>query len=246
MDYFRVRRYSDFQAHKYRRPPWVAVHSEIFDNEDFMSLSLAEIGLAIMVLVLASQSRPQNCIKAEGLGWRLRRGRKSEHEPDTAPLFTVGFLEPCDAEGQPLLTGVSKCQQPLAVVSKRQQLLHVAAQSTQYTAHEETTSSCAGAHAFDDFWEAWPKARRVGKKQAVAAWAKLKPDAETFGAIKAAIWRYNGEAKYLPHPHRWLRDRRWEDARSDAKPGAVVVTTADREHGEAARVAIAKARERDG
>jgi len=223
----------------------VAVHSEIFDNEDFMSLSLAEIGLAILLLVLASQARPQNCIKAEGLGWRLRRERKGEREPDTAPLFAVGFLEPCDAEGQPLLTSDSKRQQPLAVVSGRQQPLHDAAQSTQSTA-QETTSSCAGAHAFDDFWNAWPKARRVCKKQAAVQWAKLKPDAETFGAIKAAIWRYNGEAKYLPHPHRWLRDRRWEDARSDAKPGAVVVTAADREHAELAHEAIVRARERDG
>ena len=113
------------------------------------------------------------------------------------------------------------------------------------TVQDRTTYSCADAHTFDDFWKAWPESRRVRKKQAAAEWAKLQPDADTFGAIQAAIGHLNGEPRYIAHPHRWLRGRRWEDAQSDAKPGAVVVTAADRKHGQAAQVAIAKARERD-
>lgn len=66
---------------------------------------------------------------------------------------------------------------------------------------------------FSTFWSAYPK--RVGKKQAWAAWQSLGSDRPSLDVLLAAIeaarrgraWRDG----FVPQPMRWLRDRRWED-----------------------------------
>ena len=73
--------------------------------------------------------------------------------------------------------------------------------------------------AFEDFWRAWPETRRVNKADAVKAWRALDPDPSLRQIILAAVtaqkqgaeWQREG-GKYIPHPHRWLGKRRWEDA----------------------------------
>lgn len=67
---------------------------------------------------------------------------------------------------------------------------------------------------FADFWAIYPK--RVAKKDAEKAWARLTPD-QRFAAINALpvhvrYWLAAGTAKeYLPHPATWLWGHRWED-----------------------------------
>lgn len=71
--------------------------------------------------------------------------------------------------------------------------------------------------SFDQFWEAWPKERRVEKADALKEWLKLKPDAIMAAQIIAKVnalkdtpaW---ADPKFIMHPHRWLKKRRWEDA----------------------------------
>lgn len=68
---------------------------------------------------------------------------------------------------------------------------------------------------FDRFWEAYPKHRHVNKKAAVDQWKLQKPPVEevlrTLEIWKAsADWTRDG-GQYVPHPHRWLKARRWED-----------------------------------
>ena len=75
------------------------------------------------------------------------------------------------------------------------------------------------ALCFDDFWEAWPPHRRIKKADAVKAWRALTPTPALCQAILAALeaqkqqpeWQREG-GRYIPHPHRWLGKRRWEDA----------------------------------
>jgi len=59
----------------------------------------------------------------------------------------------------------------------------------------------------------WPV--KTDKKLAVAAWRQLKPDAVLQQRIVAAV---EGQARsrkwregFVKAPHRWLRDRNWED-----------------------------------
>ena len=71
--------------------------------------------------------------------------------------------------------------------------------------------------AFDKFWkEHWPKCRRIDKKKAQDVWSRIAPD--LYSKIYASVDRQKkqpswntGDCKFIPYPHRWLRDRRWED-----------------------------------
>lgn len=71
---------------------------------------------------------------------------------------------------------------------------------------------------FDDFWALYP--RRVAKKDARTAWAKI--DAKHYPTILTAlyewarIWDARGEPEYTPYPASWLNGERWED---DFPPG---------------------------
>lgn len=73
----------------------------------------------------------------------------------------------------------------------------------------------AGAGApdrFDEFWQAYPKARRLAKPDARRAWrdAIKRAPAET---IIAAVIRYEADPnrldEFTPYPQKWLRQERW-------------------------------------
>jgi hypothetical protein len=88
---------------------------------------------------------------------------------------------------------------------------------------------------FAEFWEAYPPHRRVAKADAVKAWCTLKPDPTLRQTILAALaaqkqrpdWQPHHEGgKYIPHPHRWLGKRRWEDAPPAAQASLLTEKTA--------------------
>ena len=69
---------------------------------------------------------------------------------------------------------------------------------------------------FDAFWQAYPK--KVGKADALKAFAKLKPDNELMQTILAAIAQWiktdqwsKDNRQYVPMPATYIRGRRWED-----------------------------------
>lgn len=72
---------------------------------------------------------------------------------------------------------------------------------------------------FDSFWREYP--RKVGKKQTLDAWLRLKPSPELFNTIMESLSkqkRYRvicdeNEMWYpdWPHPVRWVKYERWED-----------------------------------
>lgn len=67
--------------------------------------------------------------------------------------------------------------------------------------------------AFEDFWRAYPK--RKEKPVAEEAWAEMKPD---LSACLSTLqwqcdlreWKEDG-GKWIPHPAKWIRNRRWTD-----------------------------------
>lgn len=72
--------------------------------------------------------------------------------------------------------------------------------------------------SFEQFWAVWPKNRRVGKSDALSEWKALNPSDEELRAILTAIERqkttqqWQSEyGRFIPHPSRWLKKRRWED-----------------------------------
>lgn len=71
---------------------------------------------------------------------------------------------------------------------------------------------------FEEFWQAYPRARRVGKGAARRAWAKVARPAETLAAILAALewqsvseqWTKEG-GQFVPLPSTYLNQERWLD-----------------------------------
>lgn len=69
---------------------------------------------------------------------------------------------------------------------------------------------------FSVFWMAYPK--KQDKQNALKAWKKLNPDAETQRKMILAIqaqraspqWQKDG-GQFIPMPSTWLNGRRWED-----------------------------------
>lgn len=72
------------------------------------------------------------------------------------------------------------------------------------------------ADGFDLFWSVYPK--KVGKKDAIKAWNKLKPDENLVKAIIEGVERWKGTeqwnkdgGQYIPYPATFLRQERWND-----------------------------------
>lgn len=69
---------------------------------------------------------------------------------------------------------------------------------------------------FATFWSAYPK--KTGKQAAIKLWMRLKPTAELFDRIMAAVraqqqteqWRQE-HGRYIPNPATWLNQGRWDD-----------------------------------
>lgn len=80
------------------------------------------------------------------------------------------------------------------------------------------------ADDFSVFWLAYPK--KQDKQNALKAWKKLNPDAETQRKMILAIqaqraspqWQKDG-GQFIPMPSTWLNGRRWEDQPTQAPPG---------------------------
>lgn len=80
---------------------------------------------------------------------------------------------------------------------------------------------------FLDFWDAWPAGHRVNRKQAEVQWARLTPY-DRGRALEAVQWRVAHDQAWeaprddgrwaIPHPFRYLRDRRFTDVQALAAP----------------------------
>ena len=74
------------------------------------------------------------------------------------------------------------------------------------------------ADRFEGLWKYYPKEGRKNKQRAMDEWDRLRPDAALIDTIARALRVLNTTDEAwqrgigIPHLHRFLRDRRWEDA----------------------------------
>ncbi len=87
---------------------------------------------------------------------------------------------------------------------------------------------------FDEFWKLYPK--KVGKQAAKNSWKRIKPNAELFDRILAAVQKAKNSAQwirnngqYIPNPATWLNQGRWDD---DLEPAAASGSTAPQGSGQ--------------
>jgi hypothetical protein len=82
-----------FQHYKDRNPPWIKVHKDQLDDPDFMSLSLASVGLAQFLWLLASESKDGSfTADMKKLMFRLRK-TEVEVKKHLTILIETGFFE---------------------------------------------------------------------------------------------------------------------------------------------------------
>lgn len=94
---FKVPNWSDFQHYKQRTPPWIKLHRQLLDNEEFACLPVASRALAPLVWILASESETGGELPSLAkMAWRLRMS-ESELTEALEPLVSAGFVE--DASG---------------------------------------------------------------------------------------------------------------------------------------------------
>lgn len=97
--------------------------------------------------------------------------------------------------------------------------------TTKTTTETSMGVSVGPTEGFDQFWKLYP--RKVGKAPAEKAWKKLKVTPELFALIANALarqsvsidWLKSG-GQYIPHPSKWLNEKRWEDETTTGKPSA--------------------------
>ena len=90
---------------------------------------------------------------------------------------------------------------------------------------KSSVEKCIYAH-FEKFFDLYP--RKIGKKKAQEAWAKLNPDEELVEKILAAVavqkkqpaW-LKDDGQFIPHPTTWLNQGRWDDVVGVDKPKSV-------------------------
>jgi len=89
-------------------------------------------------------------------------------------------------------------------------------------------------HAFESFWNVWPKSPRKGSKAAcLAKWEKMKLDFQATHIIKHVTWLkttetwLKGGGVFIPAPLVYLNQQRWDGAEVpdvvEAKPHYVAV-----------------------
>ena len=186
--------WAEFQHYKDRAPPWIKLHKGLLDNFEFQSLPVASRALAPMLWLLASDhERGEIDAAPKKLAFRLRM---TEREVTDAlrPLIDNDFFLSIDVDSD-LLAG-----------RKRDACL----EERQRREREETEQK---ARDFENFWSAYPK--KEAKKDALAAWAKVKAPLKT---LLEAIERKRGtdewtksKGQFVPLAATWLNGKRWED-----------------------------------
>lgn len=192
MNYLKVKNWTKFQHYKDRQPPWIKLHRSFFDDYEVSCLQDASKLHLILIWLFAAQNDGKIPEDANFLQKKLGLSKP----PDLEPLIINGFLIREQVDSNVLADGLQS-DSNLHLEKRR----------------EETEKS---ARAFEAFYAAYPK--RVAKPDARKAWTALSlqnGDVEklmtALEAAKASEQWTRENGKYIPHPHRWLSKRRFED-----------------------------------
>jgi hypothetical protein len=200
----RVRNWERYQQYKDRCPPWIKLHREILQSEDWVMWSDSSRLLAIVCMLLASRTEDGTLPNNPEY---IRRTAYLSKKPDLRPLITCGFLE-LDEDESEAYAMLSSC-------------------TTEERRVEESRGETEGAYPldFEVFWLNYPLKKK--KRDALKAWKQTKdirpPAADLLaklGALKASReWMKDG-GQFIPHPATWLRADGWEDEVREPIPPA--------------------------
>jgi hypothetical protein len=166
--------------------------------------------------------------KRQAKGPQLLKGVQADVSACTSAAVLEAFGSKYSAHSQWSSDRLATLDRPmlLAGASIAPTQHSTAQHSTPHHTRENSRNGAASPHrsltaGFDEFWEAYPPHRRSNKQDAAAAWKALAPDPDlcaqmqrALEAQKQVVAQGNALGIFIPdfpHPHRWLRKRRWED-----------------------------------
>lgn len=140
-------------------------------------------------------------------------GKKDKETKANEPERTEA--KPSEPERTEAKESESDNHKPRTINQEHQPVIHEN-ENDFLTPPQAPAKSADGGAGFEEFWKVYPK--KQDKQNALRAWKKLKPDAETQRKIMAAVrsqrdspqWNKDG-GQYIPLPSTWLNGRRWED-----------------------------------
>ena len=87
-EYFSIAGFESTQHYKNRNPPWIRLHYELLDKEEFIDLDCVSRCYYMTLLLVASKKN--NRILLDPVF--LQKVMRLDHQPDLTPLFNRGLL----------------------------------------------------------------------------------------------------------------------------------------------------------
>lgn len=206
-----------WQHYKDRRPPWMKLHLEIFDNYDFTNLPDEAKYHLLGIWLLATQI--DNKIPNDA-SWIARKINANTR------INIDRFLEEGHLVVHPASEALAARKQNAIAETEAEAEAEAEKAIAQNSASREenaerrkTENTESAKHHFDTFWKHYPKKKNKG--DAEKAWKKIKQPAETLRLILAALrwqttshdWTKQG-GQFIPYPATYLNAKSWEDQQS--------------------------------
>ena len=169
-------------------------------------------------------SETDAAVRVRKMRQKSRKPKKALHCNDERNNVTPGvtLLHQCNADVTPVLR---QCYDDVTPVLRKcyadvtQSKSKSKSKSKNKNKNKIENTSPNGdevVDGFDLFWSVYP--RKVGKKDAIKAWSKLKPDENLLKAIIEGVkrwkaseqWKKDG-GQFIPYPATFLRGERWND-----------------------------------
>jgi hypothetical protein len=204
--FLRIRNWRNYQHYKDRNPPWIKLHYEILNSEDWVMLADASRVAMMVCMLIASRHEGRVPYNPE----YIKRVGHLKTKPDLKLLIDMGFLVDenpmlADASTKTLADDCSETETETETETEKRQ-------------RRPPHTPQVGLNGFDNFYQKYPN--KVGRLEAERAWKKIKPmNEEVARTITRAIQDQvrSGHFKgadgklYEPHPATWLNKGRWMD-----------------------------------
>ena len=208
MKYIQIVNWEEFQHYKNRNPPWIKLHNQTLENYNFACLPDASKAHLLCLWMLAS--RTENKIPANPQWIANKIGANSL--VDLTPLFESGFIEE-----HPASTELDTRKQNAPLEEKRQ-----SRDRGETETEKKAVANAPLCDLFAELWDGWPTGygEKGSRKNAEAAFIKIKPDRQLFDQMLSAVqdqWQAKnrnalagGFVPNFKHVERWLKGREWE------------------------------------
>lgn len=216
----KIKNWDKFQHFKDRRPPWIKLYREILDQRDIMLLSDCSHRVLIGLWLLASEDPVMegNLPSIDDISFRLRI-EKSKIIKSLEELSSFVYLDDAKMLSKEYQVDAPEIEKEIEKEVEKE--VEIPSSSSMKDIKFGEVSKAKSSRkietppGFEKFWEVYP--RKVGKKAALRAYSKLKPDTDTLTNILTAVseqsktlW-VNKEPEFIPHPATWLNSERWND-----------------------------------